>query len=52
MTQGEEEQEREAKNEDFRYKIALLSKSRDMFGQLRPPITEGKTLSTDLSKNY
>ena len=45
MTQ-EKEREREAKKEDFRYKIALLSKSRDMFGQLRPPITEGKTLST------
>jgi hypothetical protein len=43
MTQGEE---REARKEDFRYKIALLSKSVDMFGQLRPPITEGKTLST------
>jgi hypothetical protein len=35
MTQ-EKEREREAKKEDFRYKIALLSKSRDMFGQLRP----------------
>jgi hypothetical protein len=43
MTQGEE---REARKEDFRYKIALLSKSVDMYGQLRPPITEGKTLST------
>ena len=45
MTQGEE-QEREERKEDFRYKIALLSKSVDMYGQLRPPVTEGKTLST------
>jgi hypothetical protein len=41
MTQGEE-QEREERKEDFRYKIALLSKSVDMYGQLRPPVTEGK----------
>lgn len=47
MTQGEEqEREREVRKQNFRNKIALLSKSRDMFGQLRPPITEGKTLST------
>jgi hypothetical protein len=44
MTQGEA-QEREARKEDFRYKIALLAKSSDMYG-LRPPISEGKTLST------
>jgi hypothetical protein len=45
IQEREKEREREARKEDFRYKIALLSKSVDIFGQLRPPITEGKTLS-------